>query len=92
MKELESIIVDELAEEMQRTMDFDVLCDVMIRVGWAVVEVNYYRGDGDDTQTWMEVKNWVDQNCTGQHQEHLGKWLFEDTKDATMFALKWKTK
>jgi hypothetical protein len=90
--DLEGVIINELAEEMQKTTDFGVLCDVLTRFGWTVVEIDYYRGDGDHGQTWVEVINWVDINCTNEHREHLGKWLFKSSKDATMFALKWKTK
>ena len=90
--DLESIIVDELADEFKKTMDFNVLCDALTKFGWTVVEIDYFKGDGDDSQTWVKVVDWVDQNCTEGWKEHLGKWLFESTKDATMFALKWKTK
>lgn len=90
LKYLQDAIVDELAEEMQKTMDFNILCDVLARFGWTVIEIDYYRGDDDASQTWVKVMEWADQNCTGNYKEHLGKWLFEHAKDATMFALKWK--
>jgi len=38
------------------------------------------------------VKNWADDNFAGDHREHRGKWLIENAKDATAFALKWKVK
>ena len=87
--ELEGVIVDELADAMRKTMDFDVLCDVMTRFGWTVVKVEYFSGDDDIAHTWIKLVEWADQNCTGQWKEHLGKWLFEDPKDATMFKLRW---
>lgn len=92
MKNLQGAIVDELAEAVQQTMDFDILCDVLTRFNWTVIEIDYYRGDDDASQTWVNVMEWVNQNCTGNYKEHAGKWLIESKKDATMFALKWKTK
>lgn len=89
LKYLQDAIVDELAEEMQKTMDFDILCDVLSRFGWTVIEMNY---DPINGQGWNDVVNWADDNFSGGHKEHAGKWLIEQAKDATMFALKWKTK
>ena len=86
---IEERIHNSLAEEIQKTVDYDVLCDVMVRFGWTVVEVKYFSGDGDTLHRWVDVMKWVDANCTGQHKEHLGKWLFEIEKDATMFSLRW---
>ena len=89
MKNLQGAIVDELAEEMQKTMDFNILCDVLARFGWTVFEMNY---DPINGQGWNDVVNWADDNFSGGWKEHAGKWLIEHAKDATMFALKWKTK
>lgn len=86
MKNLEDIILDEMANEMQKSLDYTILCDVMSRFGYTVIEIGYFEG-----QEWSEVKEWADQNCLDEHQEHMGKWLFKSEKDAIMFALKWKT-
>lgn len=86
---LQEKISNRLSEEMQKTMDFDVLCDVRKRFGWTVVEIRYFNSDGDTLHSWVDVMKWADENCTGEYQEHLGKWLFESEKDATIFKLKW---
>lgn len=87
MKNLQGAILDELAEDMQKSMDFEILCDVMSRFGWTVLKINY---DPDLDQAWNSVVNWADENFTGNHREHNGTWLIENAKDATMFALKWR--
>lgn len=89
MSDLQEQIENRLADEMSKSMNFSVLCDVMTRFGWTVLEVDYYPDAG---QTWYTVVNWADENFEGQYQEHKGKWLIENSKDATMFALKWKVK
>ena len=86
---LQGAIIDELAEEVQKTMDFNILCDVLSSFGWTVIEIDY---NPVERQGWNDVVNWVDDNFSGGHKEHAGKWLIENAKDATMFSLKWKTK
>ena len=86
---LQDVIVDEWAEKLQKTMDFDILCDVLSSFGWTVIEIDYNPVEG---QGWSDVVNWSDNNFLGGWKEHAGKWLIENAKDATMFALKWKTK
>ena len=86
---LQDVIVDEWAEKLQKTMDFDILCDVLSSFGWTVIEIDYNPVEG---QGWYDVVNWSDNNFLGGWKEHAGKWLIENAKDATMFALKWKTK
>jgi len=85
MKNLQGAILDELAEDMQKSMDFDILCDVLTSFGWTRLEVDYGRD-----QRWVDVKEWAAQNFEQNHQEHNGSWLIESSKDATMFALKWR--
>lgn len=85
IKNLQDIIVDELAVNFQKTVDYDILCDVMIGFGHTVVEIDYH-----NDQKWSDVMAWATKNCTGGYQEHLGKWLFELEKDAIMFKLKWQ--
>jgi hypothetical protein len=89
VKSLQQQVLDDLAKDMQKGMDFEILCDVLSRFGWTVLHMNY---DPESGQAWNSVMNWVDENFEGNYQEHNGTWLIENTKDATMLALKWKTK
>jgi hypothetical protein len=89
MKSLQQQVLDDLARDMSNSMDFEVLCDVLSRFGWTVLYMDY---DPESGQAWNTVMNWVDENFEGEYQEHKGTWLIENTKDATMLALKWKTK
>ena len=81
---LEDELTASLAEEMQKTMDFEVLCDVLIRFNWTRIETEY-----DGGQKWVDVIDWVSKNCSGEYKEHNGVWLFESSRDATAFALRW---
>ena len=75
---------ESLAKEMQKTMDYGILCDVMVRFGWTVVKTEYKGG-----QPWVDVVDWASKNLTGKYQEHNGVWLIEEPEDAVMFKLKW---
>jgi hypothetical protein len=89
MKSLQQQVLDDLAKNMQQGMDFEILCDVLVRFEWSVFHMDY---NPDLGQAWNTVINWADDNFEGEFQEHNGTWLIENAKDATMFALKWKTK
>ena len=73
-----------MAKQMAKTMDFDIICDVMVKEGWSVVEVNY--GPGKE---WIDVMAWYDTTCEGDYKEHNGKWLIKNPKDAVIFKLRW---
>jgi hypothetical protein len=84
---IEQEIMKKASEELMRSIDFEILCETLRPFGWTVLKMDY---DPESGQGWNAVKNWVDDNFTGNHQEHNGTWLIELTKDATMFLLKWK--
>jgi len=89
MSDLQEQVLNDLAKGMEESMDFVVLCDVLQDFGWTMLEVDY---NPDAGQSWNTVKNWADENFAGDHREHRGKWLIENIQDATMFALRWKTR
>ena len=81
---LENLMVEEAAKEMQRSIDFEVLCNLYVKMGHTVVRINY-----GPARRWIDVMAWVDANRTGNYLEHKGMWVFELSNDATMFALRW---
>ena len=89
MSDLQEQVLADLAKSMEESMDFVILCDVLKGFGWSVLEVDY---NPDAGQGWNTVINWADDNFTGDHREHRGKWLIENSQDATAFALRWKVK
>lgn len=86
MSQLEDEISASLAEQMQKTMDFEVLCGLFIPFGWTRIETNLVACKEAE---WTEITGWVSSNFTGQYRENCGVWLIENSKDATMFMLKW---
>lgn len=81
---LEDFMMEKLSREMSTSIDFSILCDSLVTVGWTVVEVDY-----SHKQRWDDVMSWADENLVDDFQEHAGKWLIKDAKDAIMFKLRW---
>ena len=86
MSDLQEQVLADLAKGMEQSIDFEIQCGMMSQLGWTVLKIDY---DPDAGQGWNTVKNWVDDNFTGDHREHNGTWLIENSQDATMFALRW---
>ena len=83
--DIEGEITKSLADEFRKTMDFDLMCDIMVKMrGYVTVEIEY-----SPDKPWTDVMSWFDANCTGDYQEHNGTWLIERPEDATMFKLRW---
>ena len=81
---IEEEFINNAAENLSKSIDFDIICDVFAPMGYAVVKIEY----GPDKK-WVDVFAWADSNCVSEFQEHNGKWLFAQAKDATMFMLRW---
>ena len=83
--DIEGEITKSLADEFRKSIDFELMCDIMVRMrGYVTVDIDY----GSDRK-WTDVMAWFDANCTGDYKEHNGKWLIERPEDATMFRLRW---
>ena len=82
--DLESSIVEDLGRSIANEMDHHILIGFMIELGWKEIVVDpWIHG------SLSEIELWVDANIQ-KHVMHSGnRWVFEEEKDATMFALRW---
>ena len=86
MGTLEDELADSLGVEMRRTMDFELMADIMVTVrGYTRVEIDYE----PNSHHHLDVIAWAGNNCSGDYKEHLGTWIFENPADATAFLLRW---
>lgn len=85
MRNLQQEYLEFLGQQMKQSIDFDIVCDILTSGGWTRFEIEY-----GGNQPWVAVKEWAAQNFQGDHKEHAGVWLIENSKDATMFALRWR--
>ena len=81
---LEEEILNNAGKRMADEIDFQILADMLVGIGWRKIIVK--------PMTWedgYEIDAWVEQNIKG-HFETMGLvWVFEDEKDANWFAMKW---
>jgi aminopeptidase C len=85
MGTMQQEITDQLATEMSHDMDFEVLADVLTRVGWHQIELARFI----DNHHAIDIREWVNINCKGQHRSRGRSWLFESRADAVLFKLRW---
>lgn len=85
MNNLQQRMQDHAARHMKQSMDFEILADVMCRFGWHLVELDRFI----DNHHAIDIRQWVNVNCRGQHRSHGRSWLFEKQADAVLFKLKW---
>ena len=85
MGTLEQEFAEWAATEMSRSMDFEILADVMVEMGWHRIELDRYT----DNYHAIDVREWVATNCSGEHRNNGATWLFKKSQDAIMFKLRW---
>lgn len=81
---LEKHIIDNLSKQMAHDMDQHILIGFMLELGWKEINVNpWIHG------SLTEITQWVESNIQGNTRRSGNRWVFEDEKDAIIFALKW---
>ena len=82
--DFEQELADSLAEEINKTISFEIISEILISSGWTRFDIDY-----GENKKWCDVLFWVDEIATDEYKEHAGVWLFKDVKDALMFKLRW---
>lgn len=85
-KTVKEEIADNLAEELKQAIDNELMADMLVAaLGWTKIKRDYYLNNRDA----IDRRIWLEENCQG-HYKSLGIYIvFEDSRDATMYVLKW---
>jgi len=85
MDHIEDIIAEDLGKKIQEEIDRQVLFDLLVSIGWTRIELpnKFLPVSG------AELHKWREQNLTGHYRGHENTWLFENSQDAVIFALRW---
>ena len=75
----------QLAKNIQEEIDFQILSDMLVSMGWHRMEFEPIRGE----EEVIEIKDWIKTSCKGKVQSYGRNWLFEDEKDIAWFMLRW---
>jgi hypothetical protein len=78
-------IMAQQAEAMAREIDREVLWGMLADIGWTRVMLSRLQ---DNTHA-IDITYWLEEHCQGAYERNGRDFLFENTKDATMFTLKW---
>lgn len=84
---LEELYKEELAhaaKELSAEIDFQVIADIFAESGWVKISLEF-----DSREQSVDVLLWVEKNCQGKHINRGGTFVFEESKDALLFELKW---
>jgi hypothetical protein len=92
---LEEDIANDMATKIAKQIDKDLLDDLMTDIlvdgGWIQTKINPAFGGSivPEIEWYAETAEWIHINARGDYKLLKGQWLFEDSRDATMFILKW---
>ncbi len=86
MKNLEEEILEELGTQMQSEIDKEILWSMLVGLGWTRVMLPRF----NSREHSVDVLEWVENNCKHPYERKGSEYIFEDSKDAVNFILKWK--
>ena len=84
-KDIVNDILDTMANDVSKEIDFDCLVECLSSCGWAMVDLPPF----DSRYKVNDIVDWAYHHCDGEFKNFGVRFIFEDQKDATMFALKW---
>jgi hypothetical protein len=84
---LEDEIAESISRQIAEEIDGEIMADLLVEIGWTQVACKKYKYE----EQHNEIKAWLAENCQGQYRRlRLNmRFIFEDSADAAMFALRW---
>jgi hypothetical protein len=82
---LEQEMIEAKAKEMQTEIDREILWGLFEGLGWTRFKISRLT----DNNHAIDITNWLSDNCKGQFERNGAEFLFEDSKDAVLFMLRW---
>jgi hypothetical protein len=84
-KDIVGDILDKLTDDLAKEIDFNVLAESLVSCGWSTVDLPPF----DSRYKVTDIVDWAYHHCQGEFENFGVRFIFEDKKDATLFALKW---
>jgi hypothetical protein len=79
-------ILEELGTQMQSSIDFEILTDVLVKsCGWHRVELKRFK----DNHHAVDISYWCHDNIKNAWKRNGRHFVFENQGDAVTFTLKW---
>ena len=84
-KDIVENILDKLTDDLGKEIDFNIMAEELSRCGWSNVDLPPF----DSRYKVNDIVDWAYHHCDGEFKNFGVRFIFEDKKDATLFALKW---
>ena len=85
MNSEEEIGIKKMSDEIVREIDRTVIWGLLQDNGWTYIALPVL-----NITTRIDIGHWLEENCQGSYQQSGREFIFENEKDATMFALRWR--
>jgi hypothetical protein len=85
IKSIEQEIADKMGNEMAREIDREVLWGMLKGIGWTRVMLDRFT----DNEHAVDITLWLEENIKNPFERNGRDFIFEDSKDATLFILRW---
>jgi len=82
---IEETILEDLGKQFAKDMDFEILSQILVPLGWTRFEIPRYI----DNHHAIDIGYWLLDHCQGEYKRNGRTFLFKESKDATMFILRW---
>jgi len=82
---LEEELLTKAGNDMAREIDREVLWGLFEGMGWTRFKISRLT----DNNHAVDISYWLDKNCKGQVERNGAEFLFEDSKDAVLFMMRW---
>jgi hypothetical protein len=85
IKQLEEKYAEEAAKILQEEIDWELITDMMVAVGWTTVELPKFFASGPT----LDMTRWLNNECKHHWMHRANSWVFENNEEAALFKLTW---
>ena len=82
---LEEELLNKAGNDMAREIDREVLWGLFEGIGWTRFKISRLT----DNNHAIDITIWLEDNCKGKFERNGAEFLFEDSKDAVLFMMRW---
>lgn len=82
---IEKSILEDLGNQLSEAVDFEILAGMLCTMGWTKFSIPRFV----DNHHAIDIGCWLLDNCQGEYKRNGRTFLFKESKDATMFILRW---
>lgn len=83
---LKEDILDEITKDYAKQMDWEIVADCLVSVGWTSVKLKRFHSNEEA----VDINNWLEENCTGEWKNLSTRYIFKKKQDAEWFILRWQ--